>query len=51
MGQTPGAVQPQVIYTQPAVVYGSPYYYNPYPFSTSINFGWGFRGGYGRHGR
>jgi uncharacterized protein YcfJ len=41
---------PQVIYTPaPTVVYGAPYYYgNPYPFSTSINLGWGFRGGYGR---
>ena len=41
---------PQVIYAPaPTVVYGSPYYYgNPYPFSTSINLGWGFRGGYGR---
>ena len=51
MGQPPGMVQPQVIYTQPSVVYGSPYYYNPYPFSTSINLGWGFRGGYGRRWR
>jgi hypothetical protein len=41
---------PQVIYAPaPTVVYGSPYYYgNPYPFSTSINLGWGYRGGYGR---
>jgi len=51
MGQPPGMSQPQVIYSQPAVVYGSPYYYNPYPFSTSINLGWGFRGGYGRRWR
>jgi len=46
--------QPQVIYAPPTVVYGSPYYYgnnygNPYPFSTSINLGWGFRGGHGGH--
>ena len=42
---------PQVIYAPPpTVVYGSPYYYgNPYPFSTSINLGWGYRGGYGGH--
>lgn len=41
---------PQVIYAPaPPVVYGAPYYYgNPYPFSTSINLGWGFRGGHGR---
>jgi uncharacterized protein YcfJ len=41
---------PQVIYAPPpTVVYGSPYYYgNPYPFSTSINLGWGYRGGHGR---
>jgi uncharacterized protein YcfJ len=51
MGLPPGMAQPQVIYSQPAVVYGSPYYYNPYPFSTSINLGWGFRGGYGRRWR
>jgi hypothetical protein len=50
-GLPTGMVQPQVIYTQPSVVYGSPSYYNPYPFSSSINFGWGFRGGYGRHRR
>jgi uncharacterized protein YcfJ len=47
--------QPQVIYAPPpTVVYGSPYSYgNPYPFSTSINLGWGYRGGYGggRHWR
>jgi uncharacterized protein YcfJ len=45
--------QPQVIYAPPTVVYGSPYYGNPYPFSTSINLGWGYRGGYGggRHWR
>lgn len=47
----PGVVQPQVVYTQPPVVYGAPYYYNPYPFSTSINLGWGYRGGHGRHWR
>jgi uncharacterized protein YcfJ len=47
----PGIAQPQVVYTQPAVVYGAPYYYNPYPFSTSINLGWGYRGGHGRHWR
>ena len=42
--------QPQVIYAPPpTVVYGSPYYGNPYPFSTSINLGWGYRGGYGGH--
>ena len=45
----PTAVPPQVVYTQPAVVYGAPYYYNPYPFS--VNFGWGYRGGYGRRWR
>jgi len=49
----PTVGQPQVIYApppQPTVVYGSPYYYgNPYPFSTSINLGWGYRGGYGGH--
>jgi len=41
---------PQVVYAPPpTVVYGSPYYYgNPFPFSTSINLGWGFRGGHGR---
>jgi uncharacterized protein YcfJ len=50
-GLPTGMVQPQVIYTQPSVVYGSPSYYNPYPFSSSINFGWGFRGGHGRHRR
>jgi uncharacterized protein YcfJ len=50
-GQPTGMMQPQVIYTQPTVVYGAPYYYNPYPFSSSINFGWGFRGGYGRYRR
>jgi uncharacterized protein YcfJ len=50
-GLPTGMVQPQVIYTQPSVVYGSPYYYNPYPFSGSINLGWGFRGGYGRRWR
>lgn len=46
-------VQPQVIYAPPTVVYGAPYYYgNPYPFTTSINLGWGYRGGYGgRHWR
>ncbi len=51
MGLSPGVAQPQVIYAQPAVIYGSPYYYNPYPFSTSINLGWGFRGGHGRRWR
>ena len=47
----PMVSQPQVIYAPPpTVVYGSPYYYgNPYPFSTSINLGWGYRGGYGGH--
>jgi hypothetical protein len=45
----PTAVPPQVVYTQPTVVYGAPYYYNPYPFS--VNFGWGYRGGYGRRWR
>ena len=45
----PTALQPQVVYTQPAVVYGAPYYYNPYPFS--VNFGWGYRGGFGRRWR
>ena len=46
----PPVAQPQVIYAPPpAVVYGAPYYYgNPYPFSTSIHLGWGYRGGYGR---
>ncbi len=46
----PAVSQPQVIYaTPPTVVYGSPYYYgNPYPFSTSVHLGWGYRGGYGR---
>lgn len=45
----PAVSPPQVIYAPPTVVYGSPYYYgNPYPFSTSINLGWGYRGGYGR---
>ncbi len=48
----PPVAQPQVIYAPPpppTVVYGSPFYYgNPYPFSTSINLGWGYRGGYGR---
>jgi len=46
----PPVSQPQVIYAPPpTVVYGSPYYYgNPYPFSTSINLGWGYRGGHGR---
>jgi len=51
LGQASGMVQPQVIYTQPTVVYGAPYYYNPYPFSSPLNFGWGFRGGYGRYRR
>ena len=51
MGLSSGVAQPQVIYAQPAVIYGSPYYYNPYPFSTSINLGWGFRGGHGRRWR
>jgi len=50
-GLPTGMLQPQVIYTQPSVVYGSPYYYNPYPFSSSINFGWGYRGGHGRRWR
>ncbi len=47
----PMVSQPQVIYAPPpTVVYGSPYYFgNPYPFSTSINLGWGYRGGYGGH--
>jgi uncharacterized protein YcfJ len=49
----PTVSQPQVIYAPPpTVVYGSPYYYgNPFPFSTSINLGWGYRGGYGGHRR
>ncbi|WP_297727810.1 glycine zipper 2TM domain-containing protein [Limnohabitans sp. Rim8] len=50
-GLPTGMVQPQVIYTQPSVVYSSPFYHNPYPFSTSINLGWGFRGGHGRRWR
>ena len=47
----PVVTPPQVIYAPPpTVVYSSPYYYgNPYPFSTSINLGWGSRGGYGGH--
>lgn len=47
---TPAPNPPQVIYTPPpTVVYGAPYYYgNPFPFSTSIHLGWGFRGGHGR---
>lgn len=53
----PVLAQPQVIYAPPpTVVYGAPpsyygnYYGNPYPFSTSINLGWGIRGGHGGHG-
>jgi len=42
---------PPVVYTQPAVVYTPAPYYRPWPFTTSINLGWGWHGGGRRHWR